>query len=134
MPFKISKEEAKTRSQLIEDLELAATEIDQCVDVYNTQVNLLRTPVEVAVTKYNELVAKARDFCSSISNQAELDLGDKSEKWMEGEKGQAAQSFQESWGGIELDDLDFQWPDELEIDIDNHADDLKDLPEEADEL
>jgi hypothetical protein len=37
------------------------------------------------------------------------------------------------WEGIELDDIDFQWPDELEISIDDHADSLKDLPEEADD-
>jgi hypothetical protein len=133
MPFKITKEEAKTRSQLIEDLELAATEIDQCVGVYNTQVNLLRSPVEIAVTKYNEILSKARDLCSGISERAEQDMGDRSEKWMDTVKGQAAQAWQESWGGIELDDVDYQWPDELEIDLPDYNTNLRDLPEEADE-
>jgi hypothetical protein len=133
MPFKISKEELRTRTQLIEDLALAAADIDQCVSVYNDQVGGLRTPVELAVTKYNELVSKARELCSEITQEAEQDLGDKSEKWLDSERGIAAQSWVESWDGIELDDLDFQWPDELEIEIPDYPDDLKDLPEEADE-
>jgi hypothetical protein len=133
MPFKISKEELRTRTQLIEDLALAAADIDQCVSVYNDQVGGLRTPVELAVTKYNELVSKARELCSEIAQEAEQDLGDKSEKWLDSERGIAAQSWVESWDGIELDDLDFQWPDELEIEIPDYPDDLKDLPEEADE-
>jgi hypothetical protein len=133
MPFKITKEEAKTRSLLIEELGLAAARIEESVDHYNSQVNDLRPPVEIAVTKYNELVTKARDLCSHISEEAEQDMGDRSEKWMESEKGQAAQSWQESWSGIDLDDVDFQWPDELEIEIPDYDSDLKDLPEEADE-
>jgi hypothetical protein len=52
---------------------------------------------------------------------------------MESERGVAAQAWQESWEGIELDDVDYQWPDELEIEIPDYSDDLKDLPEEADE-
>jgi plasmid maintenance system antidote protein VapI len=134
MPFRLTKEELRTRTQLIDDLNIAATAIDQAVAQYNLDVDHLRTPVELAVTKYNELVAKARDLCVQVAGRAEQDLGDKSEEWMETEKGLASQSWQESWDGIELDDLDFQWPDELEISIDDHADSLKDLPEEADEV
>jgi hypothetical protein len=133
MPFKITKEEAKTRSQLIEDLGQAAADIDQCVAVYNDQVGGLRHPVEIAVTKYNEIVSKARDLCSDISQKAEQDIGDKSEKWLDTVKGQGAIAWQESWGGIDLDDIDFQWPDELEIEIPDYDSDLRDLPEEADE-
>jgi hypothetical protein len=133
MPFKITKEEARTRSQLIEDLGLAASAVEEAIDHYNSQVNDLRPPVEIAVTKYNELASKARELCSAISNQAEQDMGDRSEKWMESEKGQAAQVWQESWGSIDLDDVDYQWPDELEIEIPEYDSDLRDLPEEADE-
>jgi hypothetical protein len=131
--FKLTKEELQTRTQLIDELGLAAARIEESVDHYNLEVDHLRTPVELAVTKYNELVSKARDLCSAVSNQAEQDLGDKSEKWMESERGLAAQSFQESWDGIELDDVDYQWPDELEISIPDYPDQLKDLPEEADD-
>jgi hypothetical protein len=131
MPFKISKEEAQTRSQLIEGLNSAAADIVASVAVYNSQVEDLRTPVEIAVTKYNELLSEARDLCSSIAEEAEQDLGDRDEDWLDTDRGQSAQEWQTLWEGIELSDIDFQWPDELEIDIDSHADDLKDLPEEA---
>jgi hypothetical protein len=133
MPFKLTKDELQTRTQLVEDLGLAATAIDQAVAHYNTEVNNLRSPVEVAVTKYNELVAQALELCSTISQKAELDIGDRSEAWLEGERGLAAQAWQESWEGISLDEIDYQWPDELEIDIPDHADDLKDLPEEVED-
>jgi hypothetical protein len=133
MPFKLTKEELQTRTQLIDELGLAAVRIEESVDHYNLEVDHLRSPVEIAVTKYNELVSKARELCSSISQKAELDIGDRSEAWLESDKGSAAQAWQESWEGISLDEIDYQWPDELEINIQDHADDLKDLPEEADD-
>jgi hypothetical protein len=131
MPFKLSKEELRIRTQLIDDLNLAAVRIEEAVNSYNLNVDHLRTPVELAVTKYNELVSKARELCSSVANQAELDIGDKDEDWLDTDRGQSVQSWQESWDSIELDDVDYQWPDELEIDIPDYPDDLKDLPEEA---
>jgi hypothetical protein len=133
MPFKLTKDELRTRTQLIDDLNIAATAIDQAVATYNDQIEGLRPPVEIAVTKYNELVSKARDLCIQVAGQADQDLGDKSEDWMETERGIAAQSWQESWDNVELDDVDYQWPDDLEITIPDYPDDLKDLPEEADE-
>jgi hypothetical protein len=133
MPFKLSKDEIQIRKELIEDLILAGEEIDKSIVQYNLDVNDLRSPVEEAVTKFNDLCSKARELCSGIAQEAEQDLGDKSEKWMESEKGQAAQAWQELWAEIELDDIDYQWPDELEIEIPNYPDSLSDLPEEADE-
>jgi hypothetical protein len=133
MPFKISKEDARTKALLIDDLNIAANAIDQTVDEYNQKVNALRTPVEIAVTKYNELVSKARDLCNKIAEEAEQDIGDKSEDWLDTDRGQAVQSWQESWDEIELDDMDFQWPDDLEITIPDYPDELKDLPDEAEE-
>jgi hypothetical protein len=133
MPFKISKEDARTKSILIEDLTLAAARIDESVDHYNKTVEGLRTPVELAVTKYNELVSKARELVTHIAEEAEQDIGDRDEKWLDTDRGQSCQSWQESWDGIELDDIDYQWPDELEIDVTDYAQELKDLPDEADE-
>jgi hypothetical protein len=131
MPFKLTSEQARTKSKLTEELILAAADIDQAVTVYNDQVGGLRTPVETAVTKYNEILAKARDLCQNIAEEADQDLGDHDEEWLDTDRGQAAQSYQESWEEIELDDIDYQWPEELEIDITDHTTDLKDLPEEA---
>jgi hypothetical protein len=131
MPFKMTKEELKTRTLLIEELTLAADRIEESVNAYNKSVEDLRSPVELAVTKYNELVAKARELCTHIAEEAEQDLGDKDEEWLDTEKGEAAQSWVELWEEIELSDIDYQWPDELEIDVTNYADQLKDLPEEA---
>ena len=133
MPFRLTKEEARTKSVLTEDLILAASAIDEAVDLYNKSVEDLRSPVEIAVTKYNQLLSKARELCKEVAEEAEQDIGDKDEDWLETEKGLAAQSYQESWDSIELDDIDYQWPEELEIEIPDHADELKDLPEEADQ-
>jgi hypothetical protein len=133
MPFKLSKDELQIRTELIEDLILAGEEIDKSVSRYNRDVESLRSPVEASVSKFNEVLTKARELCSGIATEAEQDLGDKSEKWMESEKGIAAQAWQESWAEIVLDDVDYQWPDELEIDIPTYPDDLAGLPDEADE-
>jgi hypothetical protein len=110
----------------------AGKKIEEAVSEYNQEVEKLRTPVELAVTEYNELVGEARTLCSEVAAIASDSIGDKSEKWQEGDKGQAAQEWADAWDGVDLSDMDYQWPDELVIEIPTYDSDLQELPVSAD--
>jgi hypothetical protein len=129
--FALTKDESATLSRLIDDIASSKAKIEQTITIYNQQVEVLRSPVESAVTELNNHLAEARTLCSSVAARAQAKIDDKTEKWEESDEGEAATVWQSSWDGIELDDLDFQWPDELMIDIPSYDEDLEDLPKEA---
>lgn len=132
MPFKLTKEELATRAALVQDLTEAANRLDVAVSEYNKMVDEHRPDVEKILSDYNNILSRAEEFCSGIAGTAETDMGDKSEKWMESEKGEAAQEYVNAWEGITLDEITIDWPDELVVGELGHATELDELPQEAD--
>lgn len=131
MPPKLTKDELATLSKLTDDLTTKGAMIDQQVSIYNNQVEALRTPVEVAVTDFNNVVEEARQFCQSIATRVEDEITGKSESWQNSDAGQSAAEFRDSWDTIDLSDLDFAWPDELTIEVSELDTELDELPKEA---
>ena len=64
--------------------------------------------------------------------QAEFD--EKSEKWQESDRGQAAQEFIHAWEFMDLVELDEEAHPQIEMALPEHADDAEALPLEADEV
>ena len=58
--------------------------------------------------------------------QGEYD--EKTERWMEGERGQAAQEFINEWENLEFEEIDFDVVEEIEVDP-SHRDDLESAPD-----
>lgn len=131
MTFALTKTELSQFTNLLTELTSARGKIDQVVTIYNQQTEALRPPVEEAITGYNSILAKVRDFTSGIAARGREELDNKSEKWLESDTGQSAEEWTESWETVELDDIDFQWPDELTIDLDDYLENLEDLPQAA---
>lgn len=130
MSFSLTKDEAQELAILITRLETAKDEISSAVQSYNEAIEPLRIPVEEAVTAYNSILEEARALVTGITEKAESAFGDKSEKWQDGDQGQEVREWIDSWDGIELDDVDYQWPDDLSIDLPTYDTDLRDLPTE----
>lgn len=128
MPFRLSKEEAKTLSKHSEKLAQLSGQLDVTIVEYNETVTGLRSEVEEAVTEYNTALAEAREFCSQIAAQGQEDFSDKSEKWQESDSGQSAEEWISSWEGIDLSDVTIEWPDELTNPDPDHAEELTNLP------
>lgn len=133
MAFKLTKAEGEQRTELVEKLGKAVAQLEDDVREYNEKVGELRAPVEAALAAYNALVEEARGFCEDIVNERETDYDGKSEKWQEGDKGEAARSWIDEWQNVDLSELEIEFPDDLEVDAPTHADDLQNLPEEADQ-
>src|SRR4051794_17460940 len=122
MAFKLDKQESKRREELLANMKEAESKLEDAVSVYNAALAEQRTKLEAAVTAFNETVAEARGFAEDIARAAEEEIDGKSEKWQEGDKGQAATEWKDAWENVELDDVEVEWPGDLEIaDYDQRA-------------
>jgi oligoendopeptidase F len=131
MAFKLTKQEAEERGKIIADLIEAWAKVETVLDHFNEEISELRDEVTNEITTYNEVLTRARAFADSIANRAEEEFGEKNEKWQEGDTGGEANDWKDAWENIDLDDLEPEFPDELEIDVPTHAEDLEGLPTEA---
>jgi hypothetical protein len=77
--------------------------------------------VEDAVGAYNEALGEARDFVEDLASAAEDDFSSKSDKWQEGERGEAARSW--------IDALQEFAPEDIEAPEEEAAEALESLPE-----
>jgi hypothetical protein len=134
MAFKLDKQEIARRDQIKEELVELRGKLEDAVSTYNAALEGLKAPVEEALAAYNVAVEEARGFAEDIANQADNEISNKSEKWQEGEKGQAASEWKDAWENEEFSEVEIQFPEELAIadeEID-HDGRLEGLPEAAD--
>jgi predicted nucleic acid-binding Zn-ribbon protein len=129
--FKLSKQEIATRDEHVEKLEKAWADLQQAVNAYNEAETKQRELVDKAVADYNDVMNEAKSFAEEIANRTDGEYEDKSEKWREGEKGQAAAEFKYAWQSIDMEEIELAWPVELDIDDPDHAPELAELPTEA---
>lgn len=131
MSFKLSKEELITRAKHVEALNTAWGKVEDAISHYNDRVTELRDEVEKTVGAYNEVVNEVRGFAEDVYTQADQEISDKSERWQEGDKGVAAIEWKTEWENASFDELSIEFPEELNVDVPDHATDLEGLPDEA---
>lgn len=131
MAFALTKADSARRDGYVKELNEKAATLDDAVRVYNEGVTALRDTLEKAVADYNETLGDARGFAEDIASAAEAAIDAKSDKWQEGGKGQAAGVWRDEWQAVELDDIEIEWPADLEIESPSHADNLEALSFEA---
>ena len=134
MSFKLDKADNARRDRLVEELREGAGKIEDAMREYNEAVAALRAPVEELVAAYNETLEEAKGFAEDIGNTADATFDERSEKWREGEKGEAAGVFRDAWMEIDLEPYEVDFPAEMEVEAPSHADDLEGLPAEAEEV
>jgi hypothetical protein len=132
MAFKLDKKETARQEELVADLRKASSELEDAVSVYNDALEKLKAPVEEALKKYNDVVEEARGFSADIASRADDEITDKSERWQESERGEAASSWKDEWENASLDEIEIEFPDEIAVAGNDHADTLEGLPTEAD--
>lgn len=136
MAFKLTKAEDARKSELESELEQLQNEATDGLEELRDKIAALvedfnREFVEPLTEKINE----AYGFVEDIQNERQGDFDDKSERWQEGERGEAAQSWLQEWENglqgleapspLEMPDLTFEVP--------AGSDALAELPFEADQ-
>jgi hypothetical protein len=133
MAFKLTKDESARRDKILGELQTERSKLEDAISVYNANVEDLKNPVVAALEQYNAVVEEARGFAEDVANQAEQDYDDKSDKWQEGDKGQAASGWKDEWENADFQEFEIEFPDELPSDLPEHAETLENLPGEAEQ-
>ena len=119
MAFKLTKVQIKERDEMVAALREKAE-----------VVTAAKTAWEEAVNDYNGALADANTFVEGLASDFRSQFDDKSERWQEGERGEAASTFVEAWEGVSLDEHDAA---DTDIDTTADIDALEGLPTAADE-
>lgn len=136
MAFKLTKQEDARKSELESELEQLVGDATDGLQELRDKIGELVTDFnEKYVTPLAEKMTEAYGFVEDIVNERQTDFDDKSERWQEGERGQAAQSWLQDWEsgmqGLEAPES-LEAPD-LYFDIPDASNALTELPFEADQ-
>lgn len=134
MSFKLSKADDKRRDGFVAELEIKGGKLSQAISEFNAAMQEAWSKVEAAQTEYNELLGEISEFRDEIVSERQGEWDDKSEKWQEGERGEAAQSWITAWENIDFSEVDISQPDELEEPDLAHRDELENAPLGADDV
>jgi hypothetical protein len=130
--FKLSKSEAARRDELARALAEKADALRAKIEGYNDAMAKCWEAVACAVEEYNYALADARSFVEEVHTQRQGEYDDKSERWQEGERGEAAAAWLGEWEQPDLDDVELGEPEPVEEPDLEHAEALENLPEAAD--
>jgi oligoendopeptidase F len=128
MAFKLTASEDAKLQKLKADLTEAYTEVETAVNDYNEHVQELHQSVDIAMVSYNATLSELRYLVNEISGDKRSEFDEKSDAWKEGDNGSAADEWISTWEGTDLEDATISYPDQLELEFDNHGD--IDLPSE----
>jgi exonuclease VII small subunit len=126
--MKLTKAEGAKRDDLVANLEIAGGTLDDAITAYNAAVEAAAEAANTAIAAYNETLEGAREFVETLVERLDEEFGERSEKWQDSERGEAARALLNAWSELELDPVD-----DIEVDpIDEmdlpHRNDLEDAP------
>lgn len=127
---RLSKTQLAEKARLLEQLQQAGSRLEEAVADFNRKVEEAKAPVDQAVEEYNAVLAEAKAFAEGIAADAQSHYDDKSEKWQEGERGQAYQAWIGEWENVNLDDLEVELPAEVELPELSAVDELDGIADE----
>ena len=111
---KLAKKQLKQRQDLSAQMEAAKEELEAAVETYNGAMSEAWEKVSEALNRLNETITAADEFRSEIESEQEEYYDERSERWQEGDAGQAYQAWKEDWG-TELSEVEMEKPDDLEM-------------------
>lgn len=134
MAFKLNKQEDARKSELEQELEqLVGSATDGLEELREKIGELVEEFNEKYVTPLGDKMDEARGFVEDIQNERQEEFDDKSERWQEGERGEAAQSWLQQWeqGASELDTPEPLEAPTIDWDVPDASGILTELPFEA---
>lgn len=129
---KLNKTQQATHSSLVDKLSTERTAVEEKIAAFNEKRSELWAEVTASLESFNTALAEARDFRDGITGDMESYSGDRSERWQEGDAGQAYESWKDTWESANLDDIDLDEPSEPEEPDFSGVDDFESLPMDKD--
>jgi exonuclease VII small subunit len=129
--FKLGKTETAQRDEIATRIEQAREKLDAAVTAFNDAMLAARETLQTEIDEYNVVLADAKAFADDVAQNWENDFEEKSERWQDGETGEAVRAMIEAWQSIDLEAIDIDMPDpEISFDAEVHSELLTDLPTE----
>lgn len=128
---KLSKDDLKAREEAVGKLKTTFEELTEAVSRYNDVMATEWATVEEAQNAYNEALHAAQEWSEGIATQIEDFINDKSDKWKEGEKGDAYENWKGTFEAIDFTESELSQPDELSVEVENPCEEIEGLPEEV---
>lgn len=125
--MKLTKHEQEQKAEWEKKITAARKALQDAVDIYNTQLENLTEVLKDAVDVYNDIVNDCTAFCEDIANEIDSELEERSEKWLESDKGQAAISWGDQWKDFSCLQEDLELPDEVVLDSDDFIEEFANL-------
>ena len=94
---KLSKDQLADRDVRLATLEETCEALVGAVDEYNKAIEEAFAKLEPLVKAYNVAVSDAQEFAQEVASDIDDYIRDKSEKWQEGERGQAYIAWRDAW-------------------------------------
>jgi division protein CdvB (Snf7/Vps24/ESCRT-III family) len=130
MAFKLTRDEIVAKAELAEAISKAWDTVESAVMEYNEKVEQAKVEMREVVTAFNDVAGQVAVFAAGVADRANLEFDERSEKWQEGEDGQAATAWKDEWDDFDSDGIEnVDWPEELVIEQ-PMAVDMDALPEE----
>jgi uncharacterized membrane-anchored protein YjiN (DUF445 family) len=100
--MKLSRQQDAERDALIDRLNEARAALEEKIDAANAAIG----EANEARDAFNSHITDAQEFVDGIASEIEDFINEKSERWQEGEKGQAATAMLGEWQGYSFETLD----------------------------
>ena len=125
--LKLTAADLQRRSVIDLRFQSAKAEIEAKIAVVTAAVDGMNT----AIDAYNEVVDEATALRDDIVAAQEEYIGERSEKWQEGEKGEAYVAWKDEWESLDFTAVEKVDVDDAIIDVDDldHEETLNDAPE-----
>lgn len=122
MAFKLTKEEEKRLDDIYQRAEVAQGRLEDAKSELENEIQRLIDGFnETHLDPFNAIIEEARGFVEDIANERTGEYDEKSERWQEGERGQAAYDWCQTWeqasfeldeiGQVETPAIEFEAPD-----------------------
>jgi hypothetical protein len=126
---KLTKERIAERDAHIDTLSDTFAAVEQAINAFNAAQDAAWEAVDVALGEYNEAITAANEFQSEVASSIEDYVSERSEKWQEGDRAEAYDSWKNAWEE-EFEEATVEQPSKLEMPED-YSEELGMRPEEV---
>lgn len=124
----LTREQFQMKMHFAQLLSEAGEDIHEAVNRFNEHLNTAAAEIETLQGRYNELVQEAQGFMEGVRDEQESYSSERSDRWREGDAGQAYEEWVTAWG-VDLEEIEVPLSDEIEDTPLDAVEALRDLPD-----
>lgn len=115
MAFKFSKTDTERTEGLAQKIRDKRAELEEAIDELNGKLEDEVSSINETVGELNELLSEANGVVEDIAAEMQGEFDDKSEKWQEGERGEATAEWINELDAFNLEEVEEYKIDPLEM-------------------